>query len=152
MYKDLMRHRILTRYRQIFTNRLGFFMPEEIKLAGFDGLYKKACETAFELYEKISGDFPFESQYVVLHCAYNRFYIKMNLREAVHLCELRSSPQGHPSYRKIAQEIARLIIEKYPVLGKLALKFVDYKDYHLERLQAFRRLEEKARRLGVKAF
>ncbi len=152
VYKDLMRHRILTRFRQLFTNELGYWMPEEIKLAGFEKLYRNAADSAMELYQKMKDEMPFEAQYVVIHAAYNRFYIKMNLREAVHLTELRSSPQGHPTYRKVAQEIAKRIIEKYPTLGKLALKFVDYNDYHLERLQAFRRLEKKAKKLGVEGF
>lgn len=152
VYKDLMRHRILTRFKQLFTNELGFWIPEEIKLTGFEKEYKKAGEMAMELYIKMKEKMPVEAQYIVIHAAYNRFYIKMNLREAVHLTELRSSPQGHPTYRKVAQEIARQIIKVYPTLGKLALKFVDYKDYHLERLSAFKRLEEKAKKLGVKGF
>ena len=152
VYKDLMRHRILTRFKQLFTNELGYWIPEEIKLAGFEKEYKNAAESALELYNKMKNELPVEAQYAVIHAAYNRFFIKMNLREAVHLTELRSSPQGHPTYRKVAQEIARQIIKVYPTLGKLALKFVDYKDYHLERLSAFKRLEEKAKKLGIKGF
>ncbi|GIT16997.1 MAG: hypothetical protein CM1200mP38_6540 [Dehalococcoidia bacterium] len=34
-----------------------------------------------------------------------RWYMKMNLREIFHMVELRSGPQGHPDYRKIAQSI-----------------------------------------------
>lgn len=152
VYKDLMRHRVLTRYKQLFTNELGYWIPEEIKLAGFEKPYKSAAEKALELYIKMKDRLPVEAQYTVIHAAYNRFYIKMNLREAVHLTELRSSRQGHPSYRKIAQEIARQIIRVYPTLGKLALRFVDYNDYNFERLAAFRRLEEKAKKLGVDVF
>lgn len=152
VYKDLMRHRLLTRYKQLFTNELGYFIPEQIRLTGFEKLYKSAAEKALELYSKMKGQMPVEAQYAVIHAAYNRFYLKMNLREAVHLTELRSSRQGHPSYRKVAQEIAKEIIKVYPTLGKLALKFVDDKDYHLERLSAFKKLEEKAKRLGVKGF
>lgn len=152
VYKDLMRHRILTRYRQIFTNKLGFWIPEEIKLTGFEKRYRLACEAALDLYQKLTPQFPYEAQYIVLHCAYNRFYLKMNLREAVHLCELRSSPQGHPAYRKIAQLIAQEIIKKYPLLGRVALKFVDFNDYQLERLTAFKKIEERAKKLDVKGF
>jgi hypothetical protein len=35
--------------------------------------------------------------------------MKMNLREALHMVELRTMPQGHPDYRFIAQEIWRKI-------------------------------------------
>ena len=35
--------------------------------------------------------------------------MKMNLREALHMCELRTMPQGHPDYRFICQEMWRKI-------------------------------------------
>ncbi len=38
-----------------------------------------------------------------------RFVMEMNAREAMHLIELRSSPQGHPTYRRVAQEMHDLI-------------------------------------------
>lgn len=152
VYKDLMRHRILTRHRQLFTNEFGYFIPEEIKNTPFEKDFRNAANFAIKAYSLIKKDFPVEAQYLTLHAAYNRFLIKMNLREAVHLCELRSSSQGHPSYRKIAQKIAQLIIKKYPRLGRLALAFVDYQDYGLERLEAFRKIARQAEKKGVKVF
>ena len=151
VYKDLMRHRILTRHRQLFTNEFSYAVPKEIDFLGFGKIYRKAADFAVEAYLKIKEKYPFEAQYLVLHGAYNRFYMKMNLREVVHLCELRSSPQGHPSYRKIAQEMAKAVIKKYPIF-KLALPFVDYNDYSLERLSSFKKLVEKAKKLKVNAF
>jgi Predicted alternative thymidylate synthase len=109
VYKDLMRHRILTRHRQLFTNEFYYAVPKEIDFLGFGKIYRQAADLAVEAYLKIKEKYPVEAQYLVLHGAYNRFYMKMNLREIVHLTELRSSPQGHPSYRKIAQEIAKAV-------------------------------------------
>ncbi len=152
VYKDLMRHRLLTRHRQLFTNELGYIVPEEIKATGFAEIYCRAMDAAEKAYRKIKKDFPYQAQYLVTHGAYNRFYLRLNLRELVHLTELRSSPQGHPSYRKVVQAMARSVIEKFPLLGRLALGFVDYNDYHLERLAAFRKLERRAREKGVVAF
>ncbi len=151
VYKDLMRHRLLTRHRQLFTNEFGYFIPEEIKKTPFAKAYKKAADLAVEAYATVKKQFPIEAQYLVIHAAYNRFMIKLNLREAVHLCELRSSPQGHPSYRQIAQKIAQEIIKKYPVF-KEVLKFVDYKQYHLERLAAFQKILKKAEKLNLEVF
>jgi len=151
VYKDLMRHRILTRHRQLFTNEFSYAVPKEIDLLGFGKIYRQAANFAVEAYLKIKEKYPFEAQYLVLHGAYNRFYMKMNLREVVHLCELRSSPQGHPSYRKIAQEMAKAVVKKYPIF-KLALPFVDYNDYNLERLSSFKKLAEKAKKLKVSVF
>jgi len=151
VYKDLMRHRILTRHRQLFTNEFFYAVPKEIDLLGFGKIYRQAADFAVESYLKIKEKYPVEAQYLVLHGAYNRFYMKMNLREVVHLCELRSSPQGHPSYRKIAQEIAKAVIKKYPIF-KIALPFVDYNDYQLERLSSFKKLAQKAQKLKVNVF
>ena len=41
-----------------------------------------------------------------------RYTMQMNAREAMHLIELRSGPQGHPSYRWVAQEMHRLIADQ----------------------------------------
>ena len=75
-----------------------------------------------------------------------RFVMQMNAREAMHLIELRSSPQGHPAYRRIAHEMHRLIGEHAghaAIAG--AMRYVDYSDVDLERLEAERRTEAKRR-------
>ena len=40
-----------------------------------------------------------------------RFYMELNAREAMHVIELRTAPQGHPAYRRICQTMQRLIAE-----------------------------------------
>ena len=45
---------------------------------------------------------------------------KMNLREAVHIGELRTMPQGHPDYRLIVQEMWRQIAAVHPTLARCA--------------------------------
>ena len=146
-----MRHRVLTRFKQNFTNDLGFFMPQEINHSPFKDLYLQATAKAFESFSKIKKVFPIEAQYLVLHSAFNRFVIKLNLREINHLTELRSSQQGHSFYRKIAQQIAKLVINDYPIL-KPVFKFVDFNDYDLERLKAFQKIQEKAKKLNIVPF
>src|SRR5205823_1209330 len=65
-------------------------------------------------------------------------------REAMHLCELRSSPQGHPSYRRIAQEMHRLIAERAGHRAiAAAMQYVDHGSYDLERLDAERAAEAR---------
>jgi thymidylate synthase ThyX len=73
-----------------------------------------------------------------------RYVIDMNAREAMHLIELRSGPQGHPEYRKVAQDMHRLIAEQagHRAVAEL-MRYVDYSDHDqagLERLDAERRL------------
>ena len=85
----------------------GYDTPQEIQEAGFQSDFDLCMTRAAELYDEIYQDFPGEAQYVVPFAYRTRWYMKMNLREAVHLCELRTMPQGHPDYRFIAQEMWR---------------------------------------------
>ena len=71
--------------------------------------------------------------------------MKLNLREATHLIELRTVPQGHTDYRRIAQKMYRLIEKKHPILSKI-LKYVDMTEYELERFESEKRTEEKRKK------
>ena len=99
-------------------------------------------EKAAQLYEKVYPELPHEAQYVVPFAYRVRWYMKMNLREAVHIGELRTMPQGHPDYRFIVQEMWRKIGEVHPTLAKYA-KFIDWEAYRLGRLQSEMRSEYK---------
>jgi hypothetical protein len=70
--------------------------------------------------------------------------LDMNAREAMHLIELRSGTQGHPVYRRVAQEMHRLIAEQagHRVIAQ-AMTFVDHSVPDLERLEAERRTESR---------
>ena len=113
--------------------------------------YVTAMEKAGALFEKLYTHYPHEAQYIVPFGYRIRYDFHFNLREAIHLTELRSSRQGHPSYRHIAQELARRIGKAVPLFAHL-FQFVDNKSYELERLQAFQRVAAKAKKSGVKAF
>lgn len=142
LYRDLHRHRILTQERQDFTTIHGYDTPQEIEEAGFKSEFDRCMIGAAELYEKIYRDFPLEAQYVVPFAFKIRWYMKMNLREAVHIGELRTMPQGHPDYRFIVQEMWRKIQEVHPTLAECA-KFIDWKTYRLGRMQSEMRSEYK---------
>lgn len=142
LYRDLHRHRILTQERQDFTTVHGYDIPKEIIEAGFKDDFDRCMEKAAKVYDEIYKDFPQEAQYVVPFAFKIRWYMKMNLREAVHIGELRTMPQGHPDYRFIVQEMWRKIIEVHPALAEYA-KFIDWKSYRLGRLQSEMRTEYK---------
>jgi thymidylate synthase ThyX len=141
-YRDIHRHRILTQERQEFTTVHGYDTPQDIQEAGFQSDFDLCMTRAAELYDEIYQDFPEEAQYVVPFAYRTRWYMKMNLREAVHLCELRTMPQGHPDYRFIAQEMWRKIGEVHPTLAEVG-RFIDWKNYRLGRLQSEMRTEFK---------
>ena len=93
-------------------------------------------------FEKISKDFPLEAQYVV-PMSYNiRWNVNINLRALTWLTEIRSTPQGHIGYRRIAQEMFRKVKEVHPVLAEY-MKFVDLNEYSLGRLNAEQHQENK---------
>ena len=141
-YRDLQRHRLLSQERQDFTTAHGYDTPPEIAEAGFDGEYRRCMDRAAELHERIRGDHPREAQYVVPFAYRTRWYMKMNLREAVHIGELRTMPQGHPDYRSITQEMWRQIAAVHPRLAGYA-RFIDWKTYRLGRLASELRTEFK---------
>jgi thymidylate synthase ThyX len=142
LYRDLHRHRILTQERQDFTTVHGYDTPREIEEAGFKSEFENCMNRAAELYEQIYRDLPSEAQYVVPFAYKIRWYMKMNLREALHMCELRTMPQGHPDYRFICQEMWRGIQSVHPTLAESA-KFIDWGKYRLGRLQSEMRTEFK---------
>jgi thymidylate synthase ThyX len=77
-----------------------------------------------------------------------RYTMQFNAREAIHMLELRSSPQGHPSYRRVALEMHRLIAERAGHHAIAAtMSHLTTNAPELERLESERRAE--ARRGGV---
>jgi thymidylate synthase ThyX len=82
------------------------------------------------------------AQYAVAMAYRVRFVMQMNAREAMHVIELRTTPQGHPVYRRVCQEMHRLIGEHHPALAE-AMGFADHSRVELERLEAERRTEAK---------
>ena len=144
-----MRHRMNTQQRQLFTTQIGFEIPEEIKLAGFETKVLECINKTNGLYEQIAGANPVLAQYAVLHGHFVRWSLGMNDREAMHLTELRSTPQGHPQYRRIAQKIHELITARSPWRGE-AMKFVDYNDYYWSRADSEARQRVKEKKLDEK--
>jgi thymidylate synthase ThyX len=82
------------------------------------------------------------AQYAVPMAFRIRFVMQMTAREALHLAELRSQPQGHPTYRRVAQAMHRLISEVHPSIGA-SFGYMSYEDVDLERLESERRTEAK---------
>ncbi|MEM4335426.1 MAG: FAD-dependent thymidylate synthase [Candidatus Anstonellales archaeon] len=145
-FRDLHRHRILTQERQLLTANLGYDMPKELKEAGVSEKFEKAMDEAKKTYQKIAERFREEAQYCVPFAYRIRFYMTMNAREVYHLTELRTGMQGHPDYRHVAQKIYSLVKERHPLIFKHA-KFVDMKEYGLERIEAEKRLDKKIENL-----
>jgi len=94
------------------------------------------------VFDSMRAKMPQQAQYIV-NFAYNYpFFMSMNLREATHLIELRTIPQGHIDYRQVAQKMFFAIQKKHPNLSKI-IKFADLKSYELERFESEKKIEEK---------
>ena len=142
VYRDLHRHRMLTQERQLLCCDYGYFIPKEILGTEMENEYNMAMHKAKEVFDKISAELPEEAQYVV-PMAYNvRWYFHVNLRALQWMCELRSSPAGHPNYRFVAQKMAKQVCEVFPAFERF-FKFVDYEGYDMGRLGQEQRKIEK---------
>jgi thymidylate synthase ThyX len=146
MFRDFHRHRALTLERQLLTTDHGYNMPNEIKILGIEKDFKDCMNKTKETFDKIRIKLPEQGQYVV-NFGYNYpYFMKMNLREACHLIELRTVPQGHVDYRRVAQQMFKQINKIHPNLSKI-MKYVDMKEYDLERFESEKRTEEKRKKL-----
>jgi thymidylate synthase ThyX len=143
-FRDLQRHRMLTIEWQQLSTRHGYDVPEPVVEAGLGARFDDAMERSASLYDVLAGRFPEQAAYAVSLAYRMRYVIQMNAREAMHLCELRSSPQGHASYRRIAQSMHRLIAEQAGHRAiAAAMSYVDHAETDLERLGAERAAEAR---------
>lgn len=142
MFRDLHRHRVLTMERQLLSTKHGYDMPKELEEAGLGKDFAECMDSSRQAYDAIALEMPEEAQYVVNFAYRYPYFIKMNLREACHMMELRTAPQGHPDYRKVCQEMLSQIRQAHPVLAE-GIKFADMNSYELERLGAEKRTERK---------
>ena len=136
-FRDLQRHRMLTLQWQELTPSLGYEVPDAVVDAGLGERWHVAVREAEAAYREIVDTFPQQAGYLVTLGHRMRYVIKLNAREAMHMIELRTSPQGHPSYRQICQEMLRLIDEvagHHLVAG--AMRFAGSDDVHLPRYAA----------------
>ena len=144
-FRDLQRHRMMTLDWQSLRPDHGYDMPEPVEAAGVSGEFAEAMERSAGLYETLAEPFPIDASYAVALAYKLRFVIDMNARQAMHMLELRTSPQGHPAYRAVCQDMHRLIADEagHHALAEM-MRFVDHSpEQPLERLDAERRAEAK---------
>jgi len=142
MYRDLHRHRMLTQERQVLTTRLGYEVSEDVQASGQEPRFRALMERAAETYEAIAQDHPLEAQYAVPMAYRIRWSMTVNLRALIWLCELRSQPQGHPAYRRMAQQLYAAVRGVHPGLATL-FRYMDLSTPELGRLGAEQRQDRK---------
>jgi thymidylate synthase ThyX len=146
-FRDLQRHRLLTVEWQSLSTRHGYTIPDAIEPAGALSDWRRVMEESAALYDVLAaGQHALVAPYAVA-MAYNiRFCMHMNAREAMHLIELRTAPQGHPAYRRVCQAMHRLIAEKagHRAIAE-AMSFVDHSEAETGRLESERASERRLR-------
>jgi thymidylate synthase ThyX len=144
-FRDLQRHRLLTLEWQALTTRHGYTEPEALREAGAGDDWTRVMDASADLHESlVSAGLASIAPYGVAMAYRVRFYLDMNAREAMHLIELRTAPQGHPAYRRVCQRMHTLISEHagHHAIAA-AMRFTDHGNVELERLNSERALERK---------
>ena len=143
-FRYMQRHRLLTIEWQRLTPHLGYARPELIDEAGGTAIFDDAMERSQALYDLLRPEFPEQAAYGVAMAHRMRYMMHFNAREAMHMLELRSAPQGHPAYRRVALEMHRLIATQaghHAVAG--AMSHMTTEAPLLERLESERRSEQR---------
>ncbi len=150
IFRDLQRHRIVDDLQwQALTPRFGYDIPELIESAGLVDLFEKCFSISLELYSLLqANNYATEAQYATLLGHKMRWKVTYNAREAFHLHELRTSPQGHPGYRKLVNDMHDKLCEVHPMLGQ-AMKFINQdEDPELTRLASERYTQFKLQQIN----
>jgi len=143
-FRDLQRHRLLTVQWQRLTPDLGAEIPQELVEAGLSGSFEEALDRSQAEYQRlVSAGHQAAAPYALCLAYRMRYVLDLNAREAMHLIELRSGREGHPSYRAVAHEMHSQISDVHPAVAA-AMNHIDLSgEPRLERLLSEMRTEKK---------
>ena len=149
IFRDLQRHRMVDDMEwQLLTPRYGYEIPKLVEDAGLADEFEACFDLSLKLYSVLQdAGYALEAQYATLLGHRMRWKVTMNARETMHFNELRTSPQGHPGYRKLVLQMHEKLAEAHPLLAH-AMKFVNQdEDPALTRLAAERYTQFKLQQL-----
>jgi len=149
IFRDLQRHRMVDDMNwQLLTPRYGYEVPKLVEEAGLTEQFEACFEISLKLYSALQrAGYPLEAQYATLLGHKLRWKVTYNAREAFHLHELRTTPQGHPGYRKLVLQMHEKLAEVHPILAE-SMKFVNQDESpELTRLAAERYTQFKLSQL-----
>jgi thymidylate synthase ThyX len=124
-FRDLQRHRMLSCQWQRLGPELGAGVPDELHDAGVASEYERGLELSRREFERLEAAGLAEAAPYALCLGYRiRYVLDLNAREAMHVCELRSGREGHPTYRAVAQAMHERIASVHPAIAA-AMTHVD---------------------------
>jgi thymidylate synthase ThyX len=134
-FRDLQRHRLLTCHWQTLGPHLGAGVPEEVREAGSGDEYERALELSRLEFERLEAAGMVEGAPYALCLGYRiRYILDLNAREAMHLIELRSGREGHPTYRAVAQAMYERIATVHPAIAGAMTHVDSSREPRLERI------------------
>ncbi|HEU4981782.1 MAG TPA: FAD-dependent thymidylate synthase [Acidobacteriaceae bacterium] len=120
-FRDMHRHRRCIQILQDYTHRHGYELPPELEENGPEASlaarYRQAIDAAHAAYAVLAVNHPESAQYALPLATRRRALFKMDFAEALYISELRSAPQGHISYRRIAWEMYEAVRNQHPSLA-----------------------------------
>lgn len=140
-WRDIQRHRMATQQAQAATVEHGYEVPEELEVLDLAEPFEQLMDRAAECYRGMVGSLPYEASYIVPLAFRRRVVFTWNLREMIHFIELRSAPQGHRSYRRVAQEVFKQLEAVHPFIARFIRVNLD--EVGLERLKSEEKLAER---------
>ncbi|MBU1492903.1 MAG: FAD-dependent thymidylate synthase [Actinobacteria bacterium] len=151
IFRDLQRHRLLTLEWQRLGVGHGYLTPSSLSeiggVAGWDQAMDRSAGLHRLLAERVGAEV---AQYAVPFAYKIRFYLHLDAREAFHLLELRTGRGGHPGYRRVCQEMHRLIRDQAGHTRiAAAMRYVDHGGADLERLDSERKAAARRAAAGV---
>ncbi|MGH9585453.1 MAG: FAD-dependent thymidylate synthase [Acidobacteriaceae bacterium] len=117
-FRDMHRHRRCVQILQYYTHLHGYEIPDGVTEAGLEARYTRAIDSAQATYAALATDHPESAQYALPLATRKRALFKMDFAEALYISELRSAPQGHISYRRIAWEMYEAVRKQHPSLAQ----------------------------------
>lgn len=150
IFRDLQRHRMVDDLQwQHLTPRYGYEIPKLVEDVGLTEIFEKCFDLSLGLFSELQAKgYTLEAQYATLLGHRMRWKVTYNAREAFHLHELRTSPQGHPGYRKLVQQMHEKLTEVHPMLGNSMMFVNQGENPELSRLAAERYTQFKLQQLN----
>jgi thymidylate synthase ThyX len=115
-YRDMHRHRRCQQYRQSYSGRLGYDVPEVATAAGVEPAFREAMDGALAAMRQLPAP---ARDYLLPFGARSRFLFKMDFAETEYIARVRSGVKGHFSYRKVAWEMKCAMEAMEPELARL---------------------------------
>jgi dTMP kinase len=150
IFRDLQRHRMVDDMNwQLLTPRYGYDVPKLIEEAGLSEQFEQCFDISLKLYSDLQkSGYALEAQYATLLGHKMRWKVTYNAREAFHFHELRTSPQGHPGYRKLVLQMHEKLAEVHPLLAEAMIFVNQDEDPELTRLAAEKYTQFKLSKLS----